>query len=100
MPPWSNCSLPPKTHSSATASNSPVAVPGAVENSPGALSASVIISRWLGYLAMALLVGGFVFVPLILQPALAAAARQTKRAKPAQPGESFSEGSRLFPVLV
>ncbi len=56
-----------------------------------------LASRWLGYLALAVLGGGFVFVPAILQPALASASRQSKQA--VQITGSFSETSGLARVL-
>ncbi len=63
-----------------------------------------VLTRWLGYLSMALIVGGFAFVPLVLQPALEAAGKQRGRQprSPASAGQTapFSHASGLFRVLV
>ncbi|MEP7287654.1 MAG: copper resistance protein CopC [Chloroflexota bacterium] len=64
-----------------------------------------VLTRWLSYLAVALLTGGFAFVPLVFQPALNQAATQRRKSNKASapsPGGasgSFSHASGLFAVL-
>jgi copper transport protein len=72
-----------------------------------------VLTRWLGYLAIALLTGGFGFVPLVLQPALAPPKPRATRKKTPSPtlkaeraserevnAQPFSHASGLFTVLV
>lgn len=60
-----------------------------------------VVTRWLTYLAMAGLGGGFAFVPLVLQPAIIA--RRARAGKPVQPAiTGFAPGitRRLNTLLI
>ncbi len=57
--------------------------------------------RWLNYLSMALLVGGFAFVPLVFQRATAQGQKGRSRPAPTSASAgSFSQTSGLFKLLV
>ena len=64
---------------------------------------SEVITRWLNYVAMAVLLGGFAFAPLVFQPALANASSAQRKRNQEQaatlPG-SFSRDTGLFRLLI
>jgi copper transport protein len=76
-------------------------ISGAATSTSGPTVPSVAV-RWLSYLSMALLTGGFAFVPLVFQPALNILSRRKRSAEPAPASSSgsFSHASGLFGVLV
>src|SRR5258708_4502378 len=61
-----------------------------------------VLVRWLTYLSMALLTGGFAFAPLVFEPALETLPRSTpsRKSGPTIPEGSFSHDSGLFGLLV
>jgi len=71
---------------------------GIADSSSGPTLPGVTI-RWLTFLSMALLVGGFAFVPLVLQQATAQSQKGGSRPSPIQSG-SFSQISGLFKLLI
>lgn len=61
-----------------------------------------VMIRWLGYLALALLTGGFAFVPLIYRPALSSSMPRRAKSTSAPRGKiniAFSHASGLIIVL-
>ncbi|MCC7447536.1 MAG: copper resistance protein CopC [Anaerolineae bacterium] len=72
----------------------------AADSSSGPTLPGITI-RWLTFLSLALLVGGFAFVPLVFQQATASIQGQKGRSRPAptQSG-SFSQTSGLFKLLI
>ncbi|HLY25629.1 MAG TPA: copper resistance CopC family protein, partial [Aggregatilineales bacterium] len=79
------------------------ALPGGATSVSGPTLVGVSV-RWLSYLSLAMLIGGFAFAPLVFQPALNSVtkARQgkgTPAVSPLPPGVSFSHDSGLFFAL-